>query len=166
MTTRTCWSGKELNVLRSIWAENKTIESQMHLLPGRTLKAAKHQARRSGLVKAYSGELARYRALAIIREHGPMSAVTLARHISRSHQNAHSLILQLRDEGRIYIAGHEPEKRARVRTLKLWAAGSSMNAPTPRKMRVSKRKPEPIVVEAFQIPPRDSLTAAFFGSRA
>ncbi|CDY76132.1 hypothetical protein BGLT_05204 [Caballeronia glathei] len=161
------WTNREVEIIRKIWSSTESIESQMHLLPNRSLKAAKNKARALGLVKAVvERELMRDKALDLLEFYGPMSADRLMALIHRSRQNADSIIRQLYDENRIHIHGYDVLMRAKKsRMVKVWAAGEGKNANAPRKrqkVEIAEVRQAITVSQPF----RDPFIEAFFGAAA
>jgi hypothetical protein len=161
----TPWSPEDLAIIVDIWSRPQSIEKQMHRLPDRTIKAAKNQAHRLGLVKVVGENKERMcdKALSIIEKDGPMSVDYLAKVMCRSRQTADSILLQLREEGLIHIAGFAVVKRKRNWNVKLWGAGAGQNFTRLSKPVIQAQVERPAAVRTFPVPQRDALTAAFFG---
>lgn len=127
------WTDAEMKILYSIRHSKKSVKSQLHRLPGRTLCGVSHQlkklARKTGTKKKRQGfSWIWVAAINLLKETPGITAIEISEQIGCSYRQAGKLVYENhRSEKKcIYISGWEKHG---VNQIPQWTIGNDPDAP-------------------------------------
>lgn len=179
MTFGRDWTAEEIEVLRRIHGSGLSLDSQIHLLPGRTYSATKSKMDREDWgpkkrpkcmkMRARRVNAVDLRGLLAALESGPMTNRQIGDALGFGRTAVDRRISAARAAGLIHISGSSDSNGRKSYSVRCWALGDEPDVVSDSRREREERELRKLrqarqwTHAAGIVARRDPLTAAFFG---